>query len=242
MKRLVCISKGCFWNPYKKVDINKQIKLISKLDVDGFEFLLGDAIDLLSFRLKKSSIKILKDLEFNTIHVPFALDKKRLIFANDKRSKRIMKKIYDIYDKINAKNINIHPHQIENFKIFDVHNYQHSIENMEVHHEFNVKYYRNILKKNPSFKFVFDTTHACEANEMKKLFNAFKKKIIYSHLSGNYFNHLHIPLHALNKEYLKPLELIKKGKFPIIIENQIGTKDNEEYKKEIAFVKKWLKK
>ena len=151
-----------------------------------------------------------------------------------------MKKVYDIYDKINAVNINIHPQQIKNFKIFDTKNYQHSIENMEMHHEFDVKYYAQILKKNPSFKLVLDTTHASEGGELNKLFKAFKQRIVYTHLSANYFNHLHLPLHTLNREYLKPFGIIKKAKFPIVLENQIGAKDVKEYKKEIEFVRKWL--
>ncbi|MBW2966567.1 hypothetical protein KY342_05675 [Candidatus Woesearchaeota archaeon] len=240
MRRLICISTGCLFNPYLKEDINKEVRLLSKLKIDGVEFLIGDAIELLPFKLKKDTIKILKNFEFNTIHVPFILDGEKLFLSNNKRSKRIMNKIYEIYDNINAVNINLHPHQIKSFKIFDIKNYQYSIENMEMHHEFGIKYYRNILKKNPSFKFILDTTHASEGGELNNLFKAFKKKIIYTHLSANYFNHLHIPLHALNKEYLKPFEIIKKGKFPIVLENQIGTRDITEYKKEIEFVRRWL--
>jgi hypothetical protein len=238
MKRQISISGGCFWNPYLKDNVDKDIKLISKLDVDGFEFLLGDALDLLTFKFKKSSIKTLKNYEFNTVHIPFFLDKEELILANDKRSRRIMKKIYEIYNQANAVNINMHPQQIKSFKIFDTKNYNYSIENMEMHYGFDISYYKKFLKK--GFKLVLDTTHASEANEINKLTRAFKKKIIYIHLSANYFNHLHIPLHALKEEYLKPLNMIKKSKFPIVLESQIGAKGIEEYKKEIDFVRKWL--
>lgn len=241
MRRLICISNGCFWSPYHKEDTNKNVKLLSKLDADGFEFLLGDVMDLLTFKFKKSSIKILNKYNFNTIHMPFHIDGEKFLLGNDKRSKRIIKKIYGIYDQINAVNINIHPQQIKSFKIFDTKNYNHSIENMEVHHEFGIDYYKRILRKNPSFKFVLDTTHASEAKELDKLFKTFKKNIVYTHLSANYFNHLHIPLHALNKEYLKSFSTIKKGNFPIVLENQIGEKNIEEYRKEINFVRKWLK-
>ena len=56
MKRLVCISNGCFWNPHQRKDLNKHIKLIAKLDIDGFEFLLADALDLLTFKFKKTKL------------------------------------------------------------------------------------------------------------------------------------------------------------------------------------------
>ncbi|MBW2981290.1 hypothetical protein KY343_00275 [Candidatus Woesearchaeota archaeon] len=238
MKRLICISKGCFWNPHEREDVNRYIRQASKLDIDGIEFLIGDALDLLTFRLKKSSIKILKNLKFNTIHAPFHLDKEILFFSNNKRSKRILKKLHEIYDKMNAVNINIHPQQIEDFRVFDMKNYNYSIENMEMHHEFKIKDYKKFLKK--GFKLVLDTTHASEANELNKLLKIFKKKIVYTHLSANYFNHLHIPLHVLKEEYLKPLNIIKKGNFPIVLESQIGTEDIREYKKEVEFVRKWL--
>ena len=241
MKRLICISKGCFWSPYLKDDMNKQIKLSSKLNVDGFEFLLGDVMDLLTFKFKKSSIQILKGYEFNTVHLPFHLDEEHFFLSTNKRSKRIMKKLYEIYDQINAVNLNIHPQQIKSFKIFDTKNYQHSIEGMEFKDGFKIQYYNKILQKNPSFKFVLDTTHALEGQELDKLFKAFKKKIIYAHLSANYLHHLHLPLHILKEEYLKPLNIIKKSKFPVVLENLMGTKDINEYKKEIEFVRKWLK-
>lgn len=240
MRRLVCISKGCFWNRYLKGNVNNNVKLISKLDVDGFEFLLGDAIDLLTFKFKKSSIKILKNLKFNTVHAPFHLDGEHFFLSNNKISKRIMNKLYEIYDQINAVNLNVHPQQIKSFKIFDTKNYQHSIESMEFKDKFSIQYYNKILQKNPSFKFVLDTTHALESQELAKLFKAFKKKIIYAHLSANYFHHLHLPLHILKEEYLKPLNIIKKSKFPIVLENMIGTKDIKEYKQEVNFVRKWL--
>jgi len=221
-----------------KEDLNKDIKLISKLDVDGFEFLLGDVLELLTFRFTRSSIKILKNLEFNTVHAPFYLDREHFTLSNNKRSKRIMKKLHEIYDQINAVNINLHPQQIESFKIFDMKNYNYSIENMEMHHEFKINYYKKFLKK--GFKFVLDTTHASEADELDKLFKTFKKDIVYMHLSANYFNHLHLPLHVLKEEYLRPLNIIKKGKFPVVLENMMGTKDIKEYKKEVEFVRKWL--
>ena len=238
MKRLICISNGSFWNPYLKEDVDKNIKISSKLDVDGFEFLLGDVMDLLTFKFKKNSVKILKSFEFNTVHAPFHLDGEHFFLSNNKRSRRIMKKLYEIYDQINAVNLNIHPQQIKSLKILDTKNYQHSIENMEMHQELKIKDYNKFLKK--GFKLVLDTTHASEAGELDKLFKTFRKKIVYTHLSANYFNHLHLPLHALKEEYLEPLNIIKKEDFPIVLENQTGARSLDEYKKEINFLRKWL--
>jgi hypothetical protein len=238
MRRLVCISTGVHFNPYSGVDANNELKMCSELDVDGVELLIGEARELLKFRLNKKYAKSLRDLKFNTIHVPFVLNGKNLFFSDNNISKQILKRLYFLYDKLNAANINIHPQQIKCFKILDMKNYQHSIENMEMHYGFKIRQYRKFLDK--GFKFVLDTSHASEAGELDKLFKAFKKDIIYTHLSANYFNHLHVPLHALKEEYLKPLQIIKKGKFPIVLESQIGAKDIKEYEKEVNFARKWL--
>lgn len=240
MKRIVSISNGCFYNPYCKDDINRAIKIVSKLDIDGFEFFLGDADDLLKFRFSKSSLKILKNFKFNTIHAPFADRGKRLFFSKRKRSKHILKRIYSIYDKINAKNINMHPFQIKNCSVFDTINYSHSIENMEKIHDFSIDYYKAALLNLPDFKFVLDVSHAGESGEINKLIRAFKKDIIYFHLSANYYSRLHLPLHALRKEYLNKLDIIKSYNFPFVIESQIESCRLDEYKKEVQFVRKWL--
>ena len=237
----VCISNGLLYNPYKKENINKNIKLISKLDVDGFEFLLGSAEQVMAFKFNKESLKILRDLKHNSVHVPFYLKNNDLFFSNNILTKKLLNKLYYIYDKINADNINIHPQQIKNYKIFNIKDYQHSIENMELEHNLNIKDYKKILKQNPQFKFVLDTTHANEEGKLKQIFNEMRKHIVYTHLSCNYFNHLHLPLHVLRPQFLKPLEIIKKGKFPIVLESQIGVDNIKAYQAEISFVRKWIK-
>lgn len=234
------MSKGLLYNPYIKEDVNKSIKLVSKLDIDGFEFLIGDAKDLLNFKIKRNSIKLLKDLDFNTLHVPFDLNDKPFLLSKNNITKKILDKLYYIYDKINAVNLNVHPQQISDFKVFNIKDYKHSIENMEKHYGLKIKDYAKILKDNNSFRFVLDTSHSSEEGTINKLFKKFRKNIIYCHLSASYFNHLHLPLHILGGEYLKQLEIIKKGNFPVVLESQIGAKDINEYKKEISFVRRWL--
>ena len=246
MKRLMCISTGCFHSRHvkKEAPANEKIKLCSKLDVDGIELIFAHVEHLANFKLNKESVNILKNMKFNTIHLPFYQKIKKsedFIFNDSPLVKRVMNKAYRLYDQIDAKNIVIHSNLVKNYELFDVLNYQHSIENMEFKHHFKISDYSKILKENPSFKMVFDTTHAGEGKEMHTLIKNFKNKMIYCHLSSNYFNHLHIPFHVLNKEYLKPFEPIKKLNMPVILESQIGAKTINEYKKEVDFVRKWLR-
>jgi hypothetical protein len=235
------MSKGLFYNPYKVENMNKDIKKISKLDIDGFEFLLGSAEQVMKFKFNKDLLKILRDLKHNSIHAPFFAKDKHLVFSNNNPTKKLMSKIYYIYDKINADNINIHPQQIKDYNVFNSKDFQHSIENMEQKHNLKIDDYKRILKQNPRFKMVLDTTHANEDGTLNKLFKIFKKQIVYTHLSANYYNHLHLPLHTLRPEFLRPLEIIKKGKFPIVLESQIGTDNIKAYQREISFVRNWLK-
>lgn len=244
MKRSVCMSMGSFYQKRKKhyslEGMDNAIKICSKLDIDGVEILFGDAEKLLKFKLDDEQIRILNKFRFNTIHLPFKFKEKELLFKKDNLTKRILKKAYNIYDKIDAKNINIHPTQISDYKIFDK-RYNYSIENMEIKDGLKIKDYKNILSQNKNFRFVLDTTHASEAGELKDLIKNFRRDIIYLHLSANYFNHLHIPLHVLKEEYIKYLYIIKRLNVPFIIEDQIGTETIREYEKEVNFVRKWLK-
>lgn len=251
MKRIICISTGNFYARVKGTyglkgqEMNKIIKLCSKMDIDGVEILISNLKEFLKFRFSPESIRILRNYKFNTIHAPFGITagkkKEPLIFSRNRRCKKALERIYWMYNKINAKNINFHPQQIKNFGVFDVKNYNHSIENMEGKDSLKLIDYKKILNKNKGFGFVLDTTHAGESGEINALLEGLRNKIIYAHLSANYFNHLHMPLHTLKDEYLKNFEVLKKEKFPIVIECQIGSKELYEYKREVDFIRKWLK-
>jgi sugar phosphate isomerase/epimerase len=142
-------------------------------------------------------------------------------------------------DKIGAVNLNMHPEDVKDFSVFSK-DYGHSIENMESSHELRYKDYDKILRQNDNFRLVIDTTHALYSGQLNGLFNRFRKKIVYSHLSMNYHEHLHLPLNIFSKERLNALNIIKKDKFPVVIESQTGDIEAKEYKKEVNFVRKWL--
>ena len=150
--RKICISTGSFYritaNDYDVAkEMNQVINMCSKLNVDGIELLFGNGAELLKFKLNESSIKIFKKLKFNTLHAPFSYKESKFYFMDSKLTKRILKKMYELYDLIGAKSINLHPQQIKNFKVFDK-NYNYTIENMEIRHRFKVKDYKKILKNN----------------------------------------------------------------------------------------------
>ena len=243
--RKVCISTGCMSSPTQGGDylpvfkFDKVIDMCSKLNIDGVEILFGDARRLFNAKIMKKTVNQLKDLPFNTFHFPFKIGKERVYLRNDNVTKKILKKMYQICDKADVQSINIHPQQLKNRRVLNK-DYNYTVENMEQHHGFTNNDYKQLMKKT-GWKFVFDTTHAGEMGKIDNIFKAFKKDILYAHLSSNYYNHLHIPLHVLNPKYLTPLSVLKKSKFPLVIESQIGSKDIKEYKEEVNFIRKWAK-
>jgi hypothetical protein len=149
-----------------------------------------------------------------------------------------MEKMREIYDLINAKNINFHPDRIKNFKLLEEkRNYQYSIENMEKRVGIKDSEYKTILKKYPHLKMVLDVSHASEwsKKEAGKLAGMFGDKIIYIHSSINF----HQPLHLADKRFLKQLEPIKKLDCPIVIETWTNSLNIEMLRREVDFVRKW---
>jgi hypothetical protein len=163
----------------------------------------------------------------------------RLHFKNDPYYKRLLNKLYSMYDQIEADNINFHHNQIDDYNVFNVKDYQHSIENMPPHHKLTIKLCKSLLRKS-KFKLVLDATHALAGNELKEFINAFKKDILYLHLSAFEDENDHRFLHRVRKDSLRKLEPVKKLKCPVVVETWTEDKRIRPYQKEIDFVRRWL--
>lgn len=244
MKRLVCFSSGSLYVSTEKSDFHRDIKKCFKLRrTDGVEILFAEATKLIQFKFDKSELDFLRGLKFKTIHAPFYFNAKHLKarYNNSPVYKKLLKKLYRLYDQIECDNINIHPHQIRSYKIFNTKDYQHSIENATPRQNFAVGYYRKILKNNTNFKFVLDTTHALAGGELKKLAKEFKKDIIYCHLSAFENERLHLFLHATGKRALKELNPVKKLNCPVVSETWTEDPKLKPHQKEIDFARRWIR-
>lgn len=245
MKRIICFSTG---NMYKiHTDMNKKVSKCLKLKVDGIELLFGEASILPKFKLSKKNSIGLKKLKFNTIHLPFykTNKKEKLYFFNTSYCKKIIGKACKIAKQIDAKNINLHAHQLKNPKVLEgFEDFNFTFENLMPHHGYNIKDYKDVLKKHPNFKFLLDTSHAILNNNLKELVKNFKDKISFVHLSAAKYDKQvdHFLVHRFNYPSRKELEIIKGLKCPVIIEagREKGLTLND-FKKEIKYVRKWLK-
>ena len=245
-KRLVSFSTGNFYVQGRLRDKNKDISLCSKLKgIDGVEIMFALGAYLRGFKLKKSNIKFLRSLKFNTLHAPIWIKNspRGKYYYNTLYCKKILNKLHKIYDQIEAKNINFHAYQIKNFNLFKNKDYQYSIENLEARHNMKLSRYKEILNNHPNFKMVLDTSHCQEVDEyeIKRLVKMFKRKIMYTHLSSNTYNKIHQPIHTVDKKFLKQLNPVKGLRTPIVIETWTNTIDIKMMNKEIRFVKKWAK-
>jgi len=244
--RKVCFSTGNFYIP-GKTNLNKEIKKTIELGVDGVEVTIGRATDMRTLKLDKKIIKELRKLNYNAIHAPFYLfqtktKNRRIYYWNSDYYKRLLKKMHRLYDNIEAVNMNFHPNLIKNFKLLENNDYNYSIENMTPHWNNKLSYYKKILDKYPHINFLLDTSHATLCKELDALVKKFKKRITHVHLSNVVDEKEHSFLHDSGKNELKKLNVVKKLNVPFIIETWY---ENEEafklFKKEVNFVRKWLK-
>ncbi|MBN2111579.1 hypothetical protein JW707_00615 [Candidatus Woesearchaeota archaeon] len=238
----ICISTGSFHLHFEGRDYHSRLKKCMELKgIDGVELLFDVAEHLLHFEITKEEIEFLKGLKFNTIHVPFYLDDsgKRACYRNTPFYIKLMEKVYEIYDKIGACNINIHPEETEDYSLFRREGYNYSIENSPAKSGYSPELYRKILDENPNFRMVLDISRAMESNQLNELIAKFRKEIIYCHASAYNGQKQHIFMHGLEPAALEKIRQIRELDCPFISETWVHH-PIEFYQKEIDFLKKWL--
>ena len=233
---ILCFATGSIYRMYKSLD--KQIEYIKRFNFDGIELTISKVKHVRHFKLKKSNIKYLKTLKYNSIHAPFSHT-----FKNAAKSRNLIKKIQEIAPLINAKHINFHPHKIKYYDDILNMKFKATIENMEKGTRVKSAALKKIFKKHPELGYVLDTTHPTtySINTIGKLYGLFKNKLIAVHLSGAIKGKLHQPLSLSNKRLIEELKFIKKLKVPIIIEENFKPGEEGILKKEIKFIREMLK-
>lgn len=226
------VGTGNFWKK-DSYDINKAIKEISLFNVNFIEITFGDLELFENLTLTKESLELLKKFEFVTIHAP-------CVSYEKENAKRILQMLKELHDLIKAKYVTFHPHYFTDFDLLLKYDWNVCIENSRYGKVWNLKKLKKLFKKHPSFGFVLDTCHAgtFSCKEIELLFNEFKNRIKYFHLSAFYKEIEHQPLYTIDKEYLSQFEKIISFGKPLILELW-GTKTSlEEIKKEIKFLRK----
>ncbi|MBW3004657.1 hypothetical protein KY310_02400 [Candidatus Woesearchaeota archaeon] len=235
MKNPLLISTGNFWDGKNPLDNIEAIKKIRQLNVAGIELTFADPELLIGF-YSNDVRNLLQKFKIVGMHMP------GMKYQRNDKTKNIIKKCYCLYQLINADYANIHMHWIKDHTLFKGTRWNVVIENGGSKHGYLVKDMQEFLKKNRRFKMILDVNHAYESGEIGEYVKKLKNKIYAVHLGGGEIpgKHGHKLLHKAPEEYIKSCEPIKKLDCPIVIESNWGN-NTELMKKELTFVRNWLK-
>lgn len=242
MAKTVRFATGNLYVPGRE-KIDDSVRMCSKLDIDGVELTLLGLSDVNGLKLGKANIRFLRSLKLNTIHAPLFSNRGRIAYKNDMKSRKIISRLHKIYDLIGATNINFHPTSIRDFRILKENDYDYSIENMPRRYGLPHSYYRRILSDHPHLMMVLDASHALEFSpeELKRMVKDFRRDIIYTHLSVNIGRGIHLPLHMVSESVRRTAEPARKLN-DFVIETWLEKLDMDIFKKEVSFVRKWIRR
>lgn len=235
MKNPLLVSTGSFWDGKTYLDNVEAIRSIKQLNVEGIEVSFADQ-KLLGGFFNQEVKRLLGNFKIVGMHLPFWSYKK------DNASQEMISKCYSVYKRIKADYAVLHMHWIKDSGVFKGSAWNIVIENGGSRHGFLVKDMQDFINKNPRFKMVLDVSHAYESDEIGAYVKKLKNRIFAVHLGGGEIagSGRHKLFCMASKDYLESCKPIKKLDCPIIIESNWG-KDIALAKKEIAFVRKWLK-
>ncbi|MBU0535352.1 MAG: hypothetical protein KKE20_00135 [Nanoarchaeota archaeon] len=219
-------------------DIDRILSLITPLglDIDGVMLCLWDYTDLSIMKISDSSFDIMKKMNFNSIHAPVA------DFRDDAETRKLLDDIKELYDRIGAKQVVLHPYRIKDFSIIKNSGMNCVIEFMRPHKGLEIDYYSRILEENDHLGFSHDLSHAAQfSNEMiTEVFDRFRKRIRQVHVSFADKETRHRPMFYATPEFLKAADCVRHIDAEFVIESMMT--EPEEIKKECAFCRKWLSK
>ncbi|MBW3017504.1 sugar phosphate isomerase/epimerase, partial [Candidatus Woesearchaeota archaeon] len=177
------------------------IDYAKQLDVSGIELtFLAQKEVLLQFELSESQIEFLKSLDYVSMHFPTRVDGEDYV--------QVLEKINEIYHKVNAKNVIIHPYNLPEPELLDKYDINFSVENMEK--DFSLNELKDILQKYPKLGVCLDVSHAFiwSAQETAKLVDEFNGRITEIHFSGSTGKQTHIPLSRAPEEFIKSIAAV----------------------------------
>ena len=239
MPRIISFALGNIWRWEKTKNRNDFIKYAKNLDIDGVELTFASKEELFAFKLSPSNEKFLKSLGYITIHAPFDMDEEN----NEEEIIKQLNIISDIYKKVNAKNVIIHPNCLPSRKILDKFKFKISTENLRKKRNITISDFKKIFEKYPKMGLCVDVSHAYSwsKQETENLIKAFGDRITQFHFSGSYRNKDHQSLKIVSKDFLSSIDLLFKSKAPIVIEEDIKIKNEKFLKEEEELVKEMFR-
>jgi len=238
MENPICISTGCLSRLFK--DRNDIIKKLQRFSPSGIELSFHNPEYLLNFDIERDILEYLQTLRFNSIHAPF----KEIVYGNNKLCKEVLRKISELYTKINARNVVFHKDQIEDYNLITDSKFVSSIENDDWRKPNNsIRDIKNLLNKHKELKLTFDFAHAITVSpsEIPEYLDYFKDRLAEIHISIiNKESKRHDFLHKHNNEKLKSLtQFLKIASVPLILECVVfNPKEIDLIEKEIEYIKR----
>ncbi|MBW3020122.1 TIM barrel protein [Candidatus Woesearchaeota archaeon] len=188
MAKVLGISTGSLYTWYENLDDNISIIRGTKLTAIEIVFATPSQMEQ---ELSEDNLKFLREQYYVSIHAPF-LDHlgNPLHYHMDSKTHKLLDKLNEWYEKLNAKALVFHPNLITNYEIFYGYNFNICLENMPLEKNFSLKEIRNIIKHHKNFKIVINTSHSFtyEIEHLSELIEEFKDKIQHVQLSDRYYN------------------------------------------------------
>lgn len=235
-RRIFSFALGNIWRWATSKNIDVLMDYAKKLDISGVEITFASKEELYFFKLSEDNESWLKRLDYVTIHAPFKLVRES---ENDKELIKQLDIISRLYTDINAKNVIIHPDDLPAPEILKKYNFNISTENLPPNNYITISDLKNVFNQYPEIGLCLDVSHAylMSKNETGKLIEAFKNKISQIHFSGTYKKQDHQSLRNVTKAFLSSIQPVKELNVPIVIEEDIETKNLRYLKEEIKYVK-----
>lgn len=234
MNNLICVPTGKILHDMmlkNKVNIKK---FFDRFDIRGLELTMAKKDRIYDLKLSKEDNVWIKDLDYVSIHGPF-----KIVNETKQEQIKMLDKLYQLYDQVNAKNMLFHVHECP-YDLIDNYSWDIIIENMpKVEHLNNIKM-SNLIAKN-KYGFCLDTAHAFTngKNEIERLYTLLETKLKQIHLSAAYYGDDHYKLSTATNSFTKSLKPILKSNVPLILEiNKINWNNKTEVNNEIKYVKK----
>jgi len=165
-------------------------------------------------------------------------------YGNNEKTRDLLRKLEDFYDKSGAALIVIHPDLVDDWSVFDNSKMAWAIENMDNRKKNfkNAADLKNFFDTHQKWSLVLDLGH-CNSNDKtmllaEELIELFQDRIKEIHLSG--YEIFHDPLYRSKQKEI--IAYCKRLSVPIVIESVFEKSDGVEgVKKELGYVVENLK-
>ncbi len=209
------------------------IDLFSRLDIDGIELTLGKTDTAPA--IKEEHKEYLRTLKQVSIHAPF-----KLMYEDTPEIRQLIVDINTLYHSINAKNIVIHPNQIDDYCLFAGMAY--STENLTPRAKTTIEDYAEVLQRFPQAGLTLDVGHAIShgPQELEQLIQRFGNRIVQIHFHDYKNGEDHVPFCQTDNP--AKYSAVKQFGVPVVIEQNFPTLDMECLKREIDCVRNYFSK